>query len=195
MALDLSAYLTEIKNDNPRLGVALQAIQDAINQTAIATGTDSTQHIAPPDPPQGINVALGSANDVHVTIQDNSQRSRALRYFLEWSVDDPNFLAPHVEDLGVSRGKLFSLAKSGSNGPHSYYFRAYSSYLSSKTASEKTYYGGSISPTPVTPNGGGVTDFLPSTGAGTESSNGQAGGNGFGRPQFAQPRAGSPVLP
>jgi hypothetical protein len=194
LMLDLSQFLTEVRSWRPRLAVALQNIQDAINQTALSAGVDSTQHGAAPASPQSVNIAAGS-DHLHVTIQDDSQRSRALRYFIEWSVNDSSFRNPHLEDLGTSRGRMLALpAKDGEAATISYYVRVYSSYLSSKTPSTKLAYGGNVSPTAITLSGTSQLTPLSSTGGGTENSNGQ-NVYGFGRPQFAQPRAGSPVIP
>lgn len=191
MSVDLSAYLTQIKNERPREGVALQILQDAVNQLALAVGADPTQHIEPPHAPQGINVAAGS-DQVHVTVSDSSQRSRALSYFVEWDTD-PNFPQPHMEHLGTGRGRVLALpAMDADSNPYTYYFRTYSSYLSSKTASPKLNFGGTV-PTPVTLSGASQLTLLPSTGGGTASSTGQQAGQGFGHAQFAQP-SGKPVL-
>jgi hypothetical protein len=184
--LDLSAYLTEIKNRDPRVGVAIQNIQDAVNQLGTATGCDPTAHTEAPNPPAAINVASGS-DHVHVTLTDNAQRSRAQNYFLEWSVNDPDFLAPNVEHLGAGRGRVMALpAKDGNNNPINYYFRGYSHALGAKSASKKVVFGGTSSPTAVTLTGSSTLNLLPSTGSGTSPSNGQKPGTGFGTPQFAQ---------
>ena len=186
MALDLSQYLTEIKADNPRLAVALQNIEDSINQAAQAAGTDATQHTEPPNPLNAINVAAGS-DSVHVTLEDNSQRSRALNYFVEWSANDPSFANPHVEHLVASRGRVLSLPPmDADSNPYTYYFRAYSAYPSSKIPSTPVYFGGKI-PQAVTLSGSTTLTLLNSTGSGTAPSNGQRGGVGFGKSQFALP--------
>jgi hypothetical protein len=189
VALDLSQFLTEVKVHQPRLAVALQNIQDAINQSAILAGTDSTQHTAPPDPPQSLQVAAGDSH-VHVTLTDHSQRSKALNYFVEYSVNDPNFRQPHVEHLGASRGRVLALpANDGDNAPISYYFRGYSSYLGSRTASPKVYHGNNLVPTPVTLTGTSKLTLLPSQGSGTNSTTGQQSGTGFGQAQFAKAKS------
>ena len=186
MALDLSQYLTEIKADNPRLAVALQNIEDSINQTAQAAGTDATQHTEPPNPLNAINVAAGS-DSVHVTLEDNTQRSRALNYFIEWSVNDPSFANSHVEHLVASRGRVLSLPPmDADSNPYTYYFRAYSAYSSSKVPSTPIVFGGKV-PTGVTLSGNTSLTLLNSTGSGTAPSNGQRGASGFGKPQFALP--------
>lgn len=184
--LDLSAYLAEIKNDNPRLGVAISNIQDAINQLGTITGADPTAHTAPPNPPASIQVSAGS-DHIHVTLTDNGQRPRAQNYFVEWSANDPNFLAPNVEHLGAGRGRVMALpAKDGNGDVISYYFRGYSHALGAKNASKRVVFGTTMAPTPVTLSGNSTLNLLPSTGAGTAPSNGQKPGQGFGTPQFSQ---------
>jgi hypothetical protein len=194
--LDLGEFLADVKaRFGGRFGDMIQRMQDAINQGNIANGTDPTQMIEPPTAPNGINVSAGS-DHIHVTLTDNNQRSRALHYWLEYSVNDPNFLAPHPIHLGPDRDRVIPLpAKDLSSNVYSYYFRGYAAYLSSKTASKKIVFGGSMSPTPVTLSGSSQLAFLPSTGAGTAATNGQQGGQGFGQPQFAQPRRGKPIQP
>lgn len=190
MPLDIAPYLTEIKVKFPRLGVALEKMQDSVNQLGVLTGGDATQHTAPPDPPQSIQVAAGT-DHVHVTLTDSSARSRALNYFVEYSVNDPNFGQPHVEHLGASRGRVLSLpAKNMDGDTLNYYFRGYSGYLGSRTASPKIYHGTNLVPTPVTLTGTSQLNLLNSTGSGTNSTTGQVAGTGYGRPQFSKRAAG-----
>jgi hypothetical protein len=193
--LDLAEFLADVRAKfGGRFATMITRMQDAINQTNTANGTDPTQHIEPPTAPNTISVAAGS-DHVHVTLNDSSQRSRALNYFLEWSVNDPSFLAPHVEHLVAGRGRVLALpAKDTLSNVYNYYFRGYSAYPSSKTASRKIVFGGTI-PQAVTLSGTSQLDLLPSTGAGTAATNGQQAGQGFGTPQFAQPGAMKPKAP
>ncbi len=183
--LDLSAYLSEVRNQFGRpLSLMFESIESAINQVATVTGTDTQGHTSSPNAPQAINVAAGS-DHVHVTLTDSSQRSRALHYFLEWSQNDPSFGQPHVEHLGVARGRVLALpAKDGGGNPINYYFRGYSNYLGSKQASDKIYHGTATAPTAVMLSGASTMDLLPSQGAGTGHP--QHSGQGFGKPQFAR---------
>jgi hypothetical protein len=194
--LDLGEFLTNIRATlGGRIASAFEKIQDAINQTNTLNGTDPTQHTSPPSAPNAINVAAGS-DHVHVTITDHTQRSRAQNYFVEWSADDPNFLAPHVEHLGASRGRVLALpAKNTSGDTYNYYFRTFVGTLGAKTASPKLAFGGNMTPTPVTLSGSSALDLLPSQGSGTAATNGQQGGQGFGDAQFAEPGATSPKAP
>lgn len=175
--LDLSAYLSEIKINQPRLGVALQDLQDAINSNSLKTGVDSTGTVPPPEAPQAINVAA-SGGVAHVTLTDTSARSSPLHYFIEHDTN-PSFPAPHVVDLGPGREAFLPLPAQDNNGnAQLWYFRGYSSYPGSSKPSAKVAFGGD--PTGV--NVGGYAAFtpLPSPGAGTASATGQQGGYGFG---------------
>jgi|ERR1700722_4571572 len=185
MPIDGGQFLDEMRSKDPRLSLLLQRIIDGVNQTANSLGTDSSGHIAPPAPPSAINVAAGS-DHVHVTVSDHTQRSRALNYFVEYTAGDPNFLQPHVVQLGASRGTILALpAKDGTGATQSYYFRSYSMYPGSQTASPKIVHGGTYTPMPVTLTGSSQLTLLPSTGSGTAPSNGQRGGKGFGTDQYA----------
>lgn len=187
--LDVGNFITEISNEQPRLALMLSKIVTAINQTAGVLGIDSTSHASPPDPPRAINVK--AANGLaHVTITDYSQRGRSLNYFLEHDTN-PAFPNPHVVHLVAGRGAFLNLpAKDDNNNPQSWYFRTYSMNPGSTTRSAHVIFGGAGSPTPV--DVGGTTQLtpLPSTGAGTASTTGQQGGQGFGNAQFARPETG-----
>jgi hypothetical protein len=162
----------------------MQQMIDGINQTANTLGADAQGHISAPTPPDSIQVAAGS-DHVHVTINDNTQRSRALNYFVEYA-NEPNFLQPQVEDLGASRTKVLALpAKTTSGVRQNYYFRAYSMYPGSSQASATIVHGGTYTPAAVTLSGSSTLTLLPSTGSGTSPSTGQVSGAGFGKAQYA----------
>lgn len=192
--LSLQEFMDDIRvRLGGRIASAFQKIEDGINQTNTLNGTDPTQHTEPPDPPSTINVSAGS-DHVHVTLTDNSKRPRATNYFVEWSANDPSFLQPNVEHLGVSRGRVLALpAMDADSNPISYYFRGYSGTLGAKTASKNVTFGGTMTPTPVTLSGSSTLDLLPSTGSGTASTNGQQGSQGFGNAQFS--KTGGPSAP
>lgn len=184
--LDIDNFLTELRGSNPRLGLMMAKVRDAINQTANAVGVDSTAMQAAPHPPQQINVKAANGT-VHVTLQDSSKRSRALNYFVEHDTD-PSFPNPHVVHLNVSRGTFLSLpALNDAGDAQNWYFRGYSMLPGSTKASQHVIFGGANAPTPV--DVGGTTQLTPlaSTGAGTASTTGQQGGHGFGPSQFSRP--------
>lgn len=184
--LDVGNFITEISNEQPRLAIMLTKIVTAINQTANVLGVDSTQHASPPHPPRAINVKANNGT-VHITLTDHSQRGRALNYFVEHDTD-PAFSNPHVVHLVASRGAFLPLpAKDDDGNPQNWYFRAYSMYPGSQKRSDHVVLGGFATPTAI--DVGGSTQFTPlaSKGAGTASTSGQQGGQGFGTPQNAKP--------
>jgi len=189
--LDIDNFLTELAIENPRMALMMSKVRDAINQTANATGVDSTAFQSPPHAPQSIQVKASNGL-VHVTLTDSSQRSRALNYFVEHDTD-PAFSNPHVLHLGASRGGFLTLpAFNDSNVAQNWHFRAYSMLPGSTKPSAPVYFGGAANPTPVSV--GGTTQLTPlnSTGSGTASTTGQQGLSGFGIPQFSRTeRAGT----
>jgi hypothetical protein len=191
--LSLQEFMDNIRAQlGGRIASAFQKIEDAVNQTNTLNGTDPTQHTEPPAAPNAINVSAGS-DHVHVTLTDHSQRPRAQNYFVEWSANDPSFLQPNVEHLGVTRQRVLALpAKDGEGATINYYFRGYSGTLGAKSASKNITFGGTI-PTAVTLSGSSTLDLLPSTGSGTASTTGQQGGQGFGTAQFS--KLGGPSKP
>ena len=186
LMLDVSQFLTEIRGNNPRLAFMLDKMVTAINQTAKATGVDSTSFQSAPHPPQSISVKAANGT-AHVTITDASKRSRALCYFVEHSTD-PNFLAPHVAYLGAARGVFLNLPGFDDSGAaQPWYFRAYSMYPGSTKASAHALFGSAGVATPVSVGGATQLTPLTSTGAGTASTSGQQSGGGFGTSQYSRP--------
>lgn len=178
--IDSSQFLKQIKNQNPHLGNYLESMFDAVNVALNHVGIDVKGNVQPPSPIAGLNVTSGS-DQVHVTINDNSVLNKNVQYLVEWSAGDPSFAAPHVEDLGSSRGKVLSLAAKTSLGaPHNYYFRAYSQYPGSNPQTKKAYWGSPGNPTAVTLSGSSTLDYLPSQGSGTGRADGTQGGAGLG---------------
>ena len=194
--LDISGFLTEVRAEgrrNPifnRLSIMFANMADSINQTANAAGVDSTAMLEPPSPPQAINVKANNGT-VHVSLTDNSQRSRALNYFVEASTT-PAFLPEqtHIEHMGAARSKFFSLPNMNDTGDaQPWYFRSYSMYSGSSKRSAHQVLGGTATPTPVTVGGSTQLTPLAMTGAGTTT---QAG-HGFGLSQFStSPRNAPP---
>lgn len=185
--LNLSEFLTEIREKFPRMALAFERIENAVNATAIAVGVDTSGHTSPPPAPQSVQVASGT-DHLDVSITDNSKRTRALNYFVEWSVNDPSFGAPRVEFLGPARQRMLSVpAKDGNGAAINYYVRAYSQLIGSQSASPKTYHGSAASPSAVALTGASQLTPLASTGSGTASTNGQQGGQGFGTPAIVSP--------
>lgn len=192
--LDLESFIAELRLKQPRLAIILEKIQLAVNNLGGMVGADPTGHSSPPPSPSGISVASGT-DHIHVTLSDNSIRSRALNYFVEWSVNDPSFGNPNVEYLGPSRGKVLALpAKDGGGVAIKYYVRGYSSYLGSDAPSKKVTYGGAPLPTAVQLTGASQLTPLASTGAGTAPTELSSGGQGFGLAQQTPPTRESRLI-
>lgn len=191
MALDLTNMISEMRNSKSweefaqRAAPYFQNLQDAVNQTASAAGVDATKHLESPDPPAKLNVKV-AGETFHATIEDNSARSRAHNYFLEYS-NQPSFSQSWVKHLGVSRDHVQTLPTKDDNGvTHNWYFRTYSMESGSKKASSHVYLGEQGAPTAVQMQGSTNLTLLPSTGAGTAPSNGQKPGQGFGTSQLSK---------
>lgn len=184
--LNVSQFITELRGPQPRLAYLLDKIVTAVNQTAQATGVDSTAFQSPPHAPTTISVKA-SGGIAHVTLTDPSPRSRALNYFIEHDTD-PSFSNPHVVHLGAARGAFLNLpALDDSGAAQPWYFRGYSMLGGSTKASAHIIFGTSGNPTPVSVGGAAQLTPLTSTGAGTASTTGQQGGQGFGTPQYSRP--------
>jgi hypothetical protein len=192
MALDIGVLNAEVKargSQDPlfaRMSLMFEQIENSVNQIGSLSGVDASGHVSAPTAPSQISVK--AANGIaHVTLNDGAQRDRTLNYFVEADTD-PSFSNPHVEHLGASRGKFFALPGLNDDGDtQNWHFRGYSMQLGSESASEHVYFGTPSAPTPV--DVGGTTHLTPlvSTGAGTASTNGQQGGEGFGTYQLAKP--------
>lgn len=158
---------------------SLTSIRDAVNNLGGTVGADPTQPIDAPPPIDAVNVKAASGL-VHVTLTHNPPINKNIQYIVEADTD-PSFPAPHVVDLGASRGHFLALpSQNDSGGAQSWYFRAYSQYLGSKTPSNPVNFGGT---TPTAVNVGGTTQLTPlqSNGSGTADSTGTQGGWGLGK--------------
>ena len=196
--LDASQFLNEIRNWKPHLGKLLEQIVDGLNGVSNHLGVDPTGKTQPPNAHQSLNVAAGS-DHVHVTITDNSPLKKNVRNFVEYSVNDPAFSNPHVEELGASRGRVLALpAKDGTGAVISYYFKSYGQFFGSDAQSKHTYFGTKFAPTAVTLTGASQLTLLPSTGSGTGRPDGSQSGAGLGpilqRPPHGPKRAPAPAL-
>lgn len=171
--------LAQVEKENPKLGLLLRSvIIRGINTLASNVAASPTSEVPAPSSPSAIQVAT-SGEMAHVSITDNNQLQRGVKYFTEVSTN-PQFSQPIVIDHGASRtSHPFPLPTNDSAGtPHNWYFRSYSQYPGSKPSKPVTY--GNESPTAVTMSGSTNMTLLPSTGSGTASGNGQQGGYGAG---------------
>lgn len=174
--------LTELSNQNPRLGQLLQNVIDGINTLAKNTASSAVGDMAAPKAPDSVAVTTGGEY-MHVSISHSGQLQRNIRYFTEVSTT-PNFSQPIVIDHGSSRtSHPFPLpTKTAAGATQSYYVRSYAQYPGSGP-SEKTVVGGVGSPTAFTMGGSTGMNLLPSTGSGTAPNTGQSAGQGLGKTQ------------
>ena len=162
------------------LGVALQRLEDAVNQLGVHTATDPTGTVPAPPAIQKLTIKTDGNGTVHGTIDDNNPISRGLHYFVEYDTT-PAFSRPHVVHLGVSRTMhpFILPAKDDDGNAQQFYFRGYSHYPGGEPG-PPLHFGGDV-PTPVSPGGTSQMTLLPSTGSGTAPNDGQRGASGFGK--------------
>jgi hypothetical protein len=166
-------YLAEIKQRDPQLGQALEDMVNAVGTMAEQVNSNPQGSVQAPPRVSAFNVtAVGGIFDFQ--IQDNAPITRGLFYHIEGSLT-ASFTMPILIYTGPSRNFRTSL------GNQTYYFRAFSQYLTSEP-SPAVYYGSAATPTPVV-GGGATTGPVPqaSAGSGTGRTNGQDGGIGFGK--------------
>jgi hypothetical protein len=197
--LDLAQVISAVANRSGNypqlLSAALQRIQDGVNNLGSQLAADPVGLASPPPPLEALNVKT-AGEQVHVTLTHNAPIAKNIHYFVEYTQNDPNFLAPHVEHLGTSRGRVLNLpTKLDDGSAASYYFRAYPQLPGSKPAAPLNY--GGIVPTPVTLTSTSPTSLTlqPSTGSGTAAANGEQGGWGFGKTNARGPIAPKRAIP
>lgn len=175
----VSALAQDGSNWKVLLARALQRIQDGFNNLGQQTGAEPIGFSQTPPTIEGINVKT-AGETVHVMLTHNAPINKGIRYFVEYTQNDPSFGQPFVEDLGTSRHRVLSLPTNldGGSAVH-YYFRGYPQMPGSQP-SKPVNYGG-ITPTAVTLGGSTNLTLIPSTGSGTAAANGQQGGYGIGR--------------
>lgn len=185
MALDLSAFLAEIKNaaDWPTaqrgMFQMMEQIERHVNNGFQQIGISTAEKVSAPDPPEKLDVTSDNGT-VHAVITHNATIQKNINYFVEASANDPSFKQPHVFPLGPSRTMFKTLPTKDGNGDDiNWHFRTYAQYHGSP-ASDPVNFGEKYNPTPVVV--GGATQFTPikSTGSGTAPANGQLAGQGLG---------------
>lgn len=171
MTIPGNDLLSEIENQNPKLGIFLRNyVMPTIARTAQNAGVDQTTQIQPPEPPASVKVTT-SGEMLQITVDHNAPIIRGARYFSEISANDPSFSSgPMVHDHGASRSPatLTLPTKDASGNAHKYYVASYVQYPGGPP-SKPTYYGGG-SPTPITLGGTTQMDIQPGTGSGTANS-------------------------
>ncbi len=181
MALPGNDLLTQIENDNPKLGQYLrQYLIPAVQTTASNAAVSPHGNIAAPQQIQGVSVKI-AGEMMHVAISDSAPLQKGVNYFTEVSANDPSFRQPLVINHGPSRtSHPFPLPTQDDGGTNiSWYVRSYHQYAGSAPSAPVVY--GGTSPTPITMAGTTKLTLLPSTGSGTASGNGTQAGSGFGK--------------
>lgn len=181
--LDLSQVIAAVAqkagNWQSLLAGALQRIEDAANNLGQQSATEPIGLASAPPPVELVNVKT-AGEIAHITLTHNAPINKGVHYFVEYTQNDPNFLAPLVEHLGTSRTATLNLpTKLDGGSAVNYYVRGYAQYPGS-LPSKPVNFGG-LTPSPVTMSGSTTLTLLPSTGSGTAAGNGQQGGYGFGR--------------
>ena len=175
--------LIEIEKDNPRLGQFLRRyVIKAIETTAQNAGVSPTGKIAPPAPPEAVNVST-SGEMMQITVNHSAPIQKGVQYTTHISTD-PSFSAPIIVDHGSSRSPQHIIlpTRNGAGDTHDYYVRTGVQYPGSDP-SEWTYHGGA---SPIKVNMAGTTqmDIQPGTGSGTGSADGQQSSVGLGKAIF-----------
>jgi hypothetical protein len=161
--------LQSISKKDSQLGACLSDVQDALHSISDATGVHP-QGKAVNSPPPVSGIAVAAADGIlHVQLSDgNAPLHKSVQYFVETSTD-PSFSQPHVFALGSSR--TFRQHVGGASPLH---VRGYSQYPGSAASTPIVH------PVVVNPGGASGPVWLPSTGSGATSVNGQSGGQGSG---------------
>lgn len=163
---------SDIKQGDPKLGELLEDILVRLGN--VAEQVNANPEGLGPVPSQISALNVTSAGGIFdFQIQDNSPATRGVFYHIEASLTK-NFSSPVLVYTGASRNHRTNL------GNQTYYFRAFSQYLTGQP-SPPVYFGGTTNPTAVI-GGGAVTGPVPqpSAGSGTGRTNGLDGGVGFG---------------
>lgn len=147
-----------VRDLGARMFEALSDIDSQMTNVAQQTNANRTGQPAAPPSVSGIQVSAQNGH-FQVSVSDDSEMYRGVRYFIEHS-DSPHFTNPHVVELGTTRNANLFL------GGVTRYFRAYSAYPGSGPG-QPVYFGGA---TPTAVKGGGSIggpNFLSSQGSGT----------------------------
>ncbi len=186
MSIGGDDLLAQIENDNPKLGVFLRRyVVKSIETTAQNASVSPTGKIAPPAPPESINVTT-AGEYMQVTVNHNAPIQKGIQYITHISPNSPQFSTPIVHDHGSSRcPPPFQLpTKDAGGNTISYYVRTIAQNQGGD-ACKPVYFGGS-SPVAVTMSGSTQMTLQPGTGSGTGSANGQQSAVGLGRTIFRQ---------
>ena len=183
MAIGGKDLLSQIENENPKLGVYLRRyVNKAIETTARNAGVSSSGKVAAPAPPESVNVTT-QGEYMQVTVNHAAAIQKGIQYITHVSTD-PSFSAPMIHDHGSSRAPLpFPLPTKDAGGATiNYYVRTIAQYPGSDP-SAPTYHGGAA-PAAVTMGGTTQMTLNAGTGSGTGSADGQQSAVGLGKTIF-----------
>lgn len=174
--------LDEIRARDPKL---YEALIDIINGSGTVAqqvnGNPSGQPQAPP-PVNGVKI---TAQDgfAHVSISDENQIYRGIRYYVEHA-DNPNFTSPQIVPMQDSRNTVVPIGRA------TRYFRVYSAY-SSSGPSAAVYHGDASQPIAVAGGGNFDVPYVSAQGSGTGAA--ETGLSGPGPVPFRSPNGVPPV--
>jgi hypothetical protein len=173
MTLPGNDLLSQIEQDNPKLGIYLRRyVLPSIQTTAANAAVAPSGNIPAPQPPQSVNVTT-SGELMQVTVNHTSPIRKGIHYITHIATN-PQFTNAMIVDHGASRSPThFNLpTKDASGNTHNYYVATVAQYPGSPP-SKPTYHGGA-QPAPVTMGGSTQMDIQPGTGSGTATNGGQA---------------------
>lgn len=162
--------LSQIENENPKLGIFLrQHLIPAIETTAFHAGVSPTGNVAPVAPPQSISLNIVGEH-VQAVVNHSAPISKGIQYITHFSTN-PQFSNCIIKDHGCSRAPehVFLPAKDGSGATHNWYAATVTQVPGSLPT--VTYYGGAT-PQPFTMSGTTQMDITPGTGSGTAKNGG-----------------------
>jgi hypothetical protein len=164
--------LAQIKNEDPKLGAYLENyIIPSIQTTAQNAAVSPTAKIAPPAPPESVDVST-AGEMMQVRVNHTAPVQIGIKYITHIATN-PQFTNSLIYEHGSSRAPVhISLpTKTAGGDNHQYYVATVAQYQGS-APSAPTYYGG-VTPSPVTLGGTTQMDILPGTGSGTAENGGQ----------------------
>ena len=173
MSLPGNDLLSQIEQDNPKLGIYLRRyLLPAVQQTASNAAVGPSGNIPAPDPPESISVTT-AGELMQVVVNHTAPIQKGVHYITHIATN-PQFSGAIILDHGASRTPphINLPTKDSSGNTHNYYVGTIVQYPGSPP-SAPTFFGGA---SPIAVNMGGTTemDIQPGTGSGTATNGGQA---------------------